>query len=806
MKKNNLIDLLDGNVEIEQYGQIQSVHLNGIEIPIIQRDYAQGRENVEPIRKRFLESIFIHLIEDEEMEMDFVYGSIKTFINGNESRNVFLPLDGQQRLTTLFLLYWFIGNRELKDDELNELRKKLAKFSYSTRASARMFCEKLSTISLEGNDMQKIESAYWFHKSFNNDPTVMGMLNMLASIKQIYDEKEKNDLYPKLKNLCFYLLPLDGFDLTDELYIKMNARGKSLTDFENFKADLINWTKSDNNIEKEKFEELVTLGTIEVPWRLALASNFDNKWTDLFWAETKNNEKEEDKIVDLFFMRFINRFFLNQYIVSSKETAEKIEESNQFKFFYSEDENGGIKYDSFDNYSSLISFESIKKLEIVLNQLYEHKKEIINLIKPSWNTNEDWIFYDKGINQRQRIIFYATTVYLENNNFDKDKISSWLRVVWNLIIDPKLRSIPAMIGAMKYIKQLSENCLDIESFISTPDFPLFNDYVPFSDQIIQEHKKAVLIKSEPKWKNEIIIAEVHKLFQGNINFLLFEENSEINQFIKYRDCAIKLFEENDLKDTPNNYLWIRALLAQCDIINLPIDLSNGSFNNWGIIINNSLKNAMRKLLAELIECGGSIKDSLNKICSEYNINNNVAWVFPLVNWVGKNGETLLGNYSESRRIISYNYYGYEDEYVYLYNKTKWTEGNINLSSHRNLVVSKLLKFNSEIKMLEEWRSIEHVFFKGRNILLERTLKDFKIKYIVESSKIVVGIVLNVEFKDQFPSYKFTEEQEKIGWIFKIGHEFKSKDENEIDLMLQEIEKNIFDINYPESEISKIENQ
>lgn len=33
----------------------------------------------------------------------------------------------------------------------------------------------------------------------------------------------------------------DKLPLSDDLYIKMNARGKRLTDFENFKADLIGW-------------------------------------------------------------------------------------------------------------------------------------------------------------------------------------------------------------------------------------------------------------------------------------------------------------------------------------------------------------------------------------------------------------------------------------------------------------------------------------------------------------------------------------------------------------------------------------
>jgi len=38
--------------------------------------------------------------------------------------------------------------------------------------------------------------------------------------------------------ITFELLPLEHFGLTDDLYIKMNARGKPLTSFETFKRVL----------------------------------------------------------------------------------------------------------------------------------------------------------------------------------------------------------------------------------------------------------------------------------------------------------------------------------------------------------------------------------------------------------------------------------------------------------------------------------------------------------------------------------------------------------------------------------------
>jgi uncharacterized protein with ParB-like and HNH nuclease domain len=69
-------------------------------IPVIQRDYAQGRIDAKAteIRNNFLSAIIDNLISNESapLLLDFIYGS-------TADDNTFTPLDGQQRLTTLFL-------------------------------------------------------------------------------------------------------------------------------------------------------------------------------------------------------------------------------------------------------------------------------------------------------------------------------------------------------------------------------------------------------------------------------------------------------------------------------------------------------------------------------------------------------------------------------------------------------------------------------------------------------------------------------------------------------------------------------
>ena len=252
-----------------------------IEIPIIQRDYAQGRNGKEILRKNFLSDLKTALDKPtgKKMKLDFVYGSSE---NGS-----LYPLDGQQRLTTLWLLHWYIA---LRAHKLEEASKTLKNFSYETRTSSRAFCESLCTPknfnNYKGQDVADyITNQTWFYSAWKHDPTVQSMLRMLGGSKDsniadgiqkifncrncfppthgrgnIFDEKHCQypcvcfeEYYKRLTdNYCpivFYYLEKD-FGNSDDLYIKMNARGEQLTSFENFKADLIGYIST--QAEKEK--------------------------------------------------------------------------------------------------------------------------------------------------------------------------------------------------------------------------------------------------------------------------------------------------------------------------------------------------------------------------------------------------------------------------------------------------------------------------------------------------------------------------------------------------------------------------
>ena len=240
-----------------------SVQLNKIVIPLIQRDYAQGRidKDINRVRSRFLQALY-RAVTGEPITLDFVYGDI-------DEEGTMTPLDGQQRLTTLFLLHWYAAKKEKISDDKYAF---LSRFSYETRYSARYFCAELVKFmpSFETTLSADIKNQAWFPFDWKDDPTISSMLVMLDAIDERF--KDVPDIWEQLENkaITFYFLPIRDMGLTDELYIKMNSRGKPLTVFEHFKAEL--------EREIRALDEKNGQNTAD-----RIVGKIDKSWTDLLW-------------------------------------------------------------------------------------------------------------------------------------------------------------------------------------------------------------------------------------------------------------------------------------------------------------------------------------------------------------------------------------------------------------------------------------------------------------------------------------------------------------------------------------------
>jgi hypothetical protein len=251
-----------------------------IEIPIIQRDYAQGRDSgtVARIRANFLDALHEALTTATPISLDFVYGDVV----GGTLR----PLDGQQRLTTLFLLHWYLAWRAGSLEQESGWKR----FEYATRPSARRFCECLVESSPPADAKLRawFEDQPWFLHTWQHDPTIQSMLVMLEAIDERFAGVDFVAAWARLVDadapgISFHLLPIEQMGLSEDLYIKMNSRGKPLTPFENFKA---------------RFEQMLEHSC---PDRVEeFAQKIDGAWADLLWPF-----RGSDDIVDDEFLRYL---------------------------------------------------------------------------------------------------------------------------------------------------------------------------------------------------------------------------------------------------------------------------------------------------------------------------------------------------------------------------------------------------------------------------------------------------------------------------------------------------------------------
>src|SRR5690606_36712690 len=120
---------MSNNPTCEKLTFLELISKHKIEIPIIRRDYAQSRAGKEELRTNFLTAL-LKAVNGEKVELDFIYGSVKG--------DVFQPLDGQQRLTTLFLLHWYVAIMEKKLDF--ELKNLSILFTHVTRTRSNELC------------------------------------------------------------------------------------------------------------------------------------------------------------------------------------------------------------------------------------------------------------------------------------------------------------------------------------------------------------------------------------------------------------------------------------------------------------------------------------------------------------------------------------------------------------------------------------------------------------------------------------------------------------------------------------------
>lgn len=305
-----------------------------VRIPQLQRDYVQGSDKAKEIRDLFICDLVETLSADtpeakqKTLHLDFIYGSTYEEApasglhphwkegelhfdtpnsDDNERTKVFLPLDGQQRLTSLWLLHWML----CPETEADAAKKLLSHFSYATRSSSRRFCAALVAHIDDGELKQQLKinkaksalmEAPWFLPAWQKDPTVNSMIEMLVAIGTRLGEVDTAPLWKRLQEgaITFTVIEIQSneFRLTDELYIKMNNRGRLLTDWECYKAKAIECLGEVVFTEENAglWESLQANEQEKTPADY-FSFRVDGHWQDFFWHLSRGGESPlEDRV------------------------------------------------------------------------------------------------------------------------------------------------------------------------------------------------------------------------------------------------------------------------------------------------------------------------------------------------------------------------------------------------------------------------------------------------------------------------------------------------------------------------------
>ncbi|MBR1870201.1 MAG: DUF262 domain-containing protein [Kiritimatiellae bacterium] len=514
-RKHTLIDLFAAGGE-----QTADEHpLRCIEIPAIQRDYAQGRNSVEVkrIRKRFLAALYDAATgASRPITLDFIYGDI-------DATGKLVPLDGQQRLTTLFLLHWYVSRHE--NIPLDETAF-LGNFSYATRYSAREFCRRLVDFSPDfsahplSND---IADQDWMPIDWQHDPTIKSMLQMIDDIHCRFEATSGIWRNLKAGAISFYFLPIKVMDLTDELYIKMNSRGKALTEFEHFKAE---WESRIAELDQEAMERI--------------SKKIDTDWTYTFWPY-----HDEHGSIDSKFMKYFR--FLCDAVRFKKGWTRGDDDIFDFasKLFGPDNPDAikdilwierafdcwtGIDIDGlFDRFLSISGHVDGKCLIAAFRKGETDSPNIFEECCMNYSERESE--HRRKFPIGRSVLLYSFVFYLMN----KDKISEEefarrIRIIVNLIKGSEF-------GLRERDDSIARIFMQAEEVLETGDISTATDAGGFGyNQRVEEHAKVLHLAEHPDDAANMFALEDHTLLYGAIRAIGIENVKYASQFESLFSC------------------------------------------------------------------------------------------------------------------------------------------------------------------------------------------------------------------------------------------------------------------------------
>lgn len=681
-----------------------------IYVPEFQRNYLQGDDSNESIkykRNRLLDDIF-NCIESQSksINLGFIYGRVEESYKGK----LFYPYDGQQRLTTLYFLYLLIYFKFKIYDEIDSIKKKL---SYQTRISTNRFIESFLSWILDSKEKDNIYNDFWnkdgkdlkgfimsqdwfMMTEWNYDVSIINMLSIIVEIsgrikENLGDKTEIVNFIDKDENnpFQFDFIYVDDISKSDDLYIKINARGKALSPFENLKSDIDKYWKDEDK------------------------TKLDAEWTEYVWNQLDENDKNKEKSFDDSFFNLLSNIFYLQYLVGLDQNNINdkilIEIENKYKKGIVDKEwiTEKLCHVSCPMISSFLdamigSFKSIKD-----KQIESVNRKIFGLGDYQNNNGQNKI--ERADLFEIFVYYYSVSSLFKRNDMEftnKRNLLNEIETVTNRIIEnqrPYLDSPTNLVKALKSVKVLIDNSIKshgVYKFFLSID----NDTKEsirkglMKEQVEEEILKAKLIDKDSRY---VVLfnkgySELKNKGQLGFIFYLVTKNNSLSK-IGIEDVSYESFEKtlkqilsiqsytgdfisSNEKIFNSEYEWLlRAILAKAkdcffwkrsnNLLSFPLlnndrDMSLHTFLNCYSSSNPkdveykfNLLDGLREVLNLFDPNKDNIEEVLKRIIEDYKKIDSEAWYKFFVIYDGVFEQCRNGNI-----------YFYSDKYVLLLDK------------------------------------------------------------------------------------------------------------------------------------------
>lgn len=295
-------------------------------VPDLQRDYCWGDENnTKSTGERgelvtdFVNNLLDQFDEQQRSNNDNSTLNLGLFYGYEVPADHIQLCDGQQRLTTLYLLLGMINKQTSKfrqhliSDFEYKHDDKEPYLNYAIRESSLYFLSDLvCKFFIDNNDtVDQIKSSDWYFDDYNLDPSIQSVLKALGKIEKILSEKD-TDLLKfgdwLLNKVTFLYFDMENRKNGEETFVVINTTGEALSATQNLKPLVLQ--------EKNDAFDNTTFNDGE--------NSIDRCWEEIetwFW---KNRNKDENDTADAGFAEFFRWISIIEQVDISAPEEEKI--------------------------------------------------------------------------------------------------------------------------------------------------------------------------------------------------------------------------------------------------------------------------------------------------------------------------------------------------------------------------------------------------------------------------------------------------------------------------------------------------